>query len=77
MAYYIYYVSKDGNKMYLTSIGNENPLAGIGFQGNKDGTIPSAAGSTPTMEDAQKVIEYLYEAISGQPRNYQIEAVEE
>ena len=75
MAYYIYYVSKDGNKMYLTSIGNENPLAGIGFQGGYG--IPSAAGTTPTMEDAHKVIEYLKESMYGEPPEYLIEVVEE
>ncbi|MNC00087.1 hypothetical protein D3C76_705310 [compost metagenome] len=76
MSYYIYYVNKDGHKMYLTSIGNENPLAGIGFQGGH-GTIPSAAGTTPTVEDAEKVIEYLKEAICGRPEVYQYELVVE
>jgi hypothetical protein len=75
MSYYIYYVNKDGYKMYLTSIGNENPLAGIGFQGGH-GSIPSAAGTTPTIEDAQKIIEYLKEAMPGRSEEYLFEAAE-
>lgn len=73
MAYYIYYLDENGNKLYLTSIGNENPLAGIGFQGRGDGKIPSAAGTTPNIEDAEKIIEYLHEAISPPFSPYQYE----
>jgi hypothetical protein len=61
--------------MYLTSIGNENPLAGIGFQGGH-GSIPTAAGTTPTIEDAEKIIEYLKEAC-GRSEDYKYELVVE
>ncbi|WP_213732668.1 hypothetical protein [Citrobacter europaeus] len=61
---YLIYQIELGKKMYLTDLPeDENPLGGIGFQGSDDGTIPVAAVTCPTEEDAKKVIAYLREAI--------------
>ncbi len=61
---YLIYEKRDDSKLYLTELDDENnPLSGIGFQSSSDGTVPSAAGSCPTKEEALKVIAYLREAV--------------
>lgn len=58
--YTIYYMSQsfgETKKMYLVDLPNEdNWLSGIGFQSDK-----RAAGTRPTVEDAEKVIAWLKE----------------
>ncbi|EDW6579234.1 hypothetical protein J5L93_000287 [Salmonella enterica subsp. enterica serovar Mishmarhaemek] len=71
---YLIYEKRDDSKLYLTELDDENnPLSGIGFQSSSDGTVPSAAGSCPTKEDALKVIAYLLEAVGDGSEDYQIE----
>jgi hypothetical protein len=71
---YLIYEKRDDSKFYLTELDDENnPLSGIGFQSGSDGTVPSAAGSCPTKEDALKVIAYLREAVGDGSEDYQIE----
>lgn len=60
---YVIYKISDGKKTYLTDLGDDSPLGGIGFQGCKDGEIPDSAGLCPTVEDAQKVLAYLRASI--------------
>lgn len=60
---YVIYKISDGKKMYLTDLGGESPLGGIGFQSCEDGEIPDLAGSCPTVDDAEKVLAYLRESI--------------
>ncbi|EDQ3843959.1 hypothetical protein CM24_004622 [Salmonella enterica subsp. enterica] len=71
---YLIYEKRDDSKLYLTELDDENnPLSGIGFQSSSDGTVPSAAGSCPTKEEALKVIAYLREAVGDGSEDYQIE----
>lgn len=73
MSYAIFYTNEDGHKMWLTSLGNENPLAGIGFSGGHpqhnepDKSVPT----TPSIEDAEKIIAYLHEATGTKKTTYQ------
>jgi len=70
--YTIYYASKDsGKKMYLVDLPNdENWLSGIGFQSDK-----KAAGTCLARQDAEKLIIWLEDEISG--RAYEIEGEDE
>lgn len=71
---FLIYQNHIGSKLYLTELDDENnPLSGIGFQSSSDGTVPLAAGSCPTKEDAMKVIVYLREAIGDSDEDYHIE----
>lgn len=71
---FLIYRQECGSKMYLTDLpDDDNPLGGIWFQGGNDGSIPNAAGSCPTEEDANKVIAYLREAIGNGDEIYGIE----
>ncbi|WP_373203945.1 hypothetical protein [Citrobacter amalonaticus] len=71
---YLIYENRISGKLYLTELDDENnPLSGIGFQSGSDGTVPLAAGSCPTREDAMKVISYLREVIGDGSEDYQIE----
>ena len=68
MAYVIYKLDEQGDpcsRWYLTSLPNEeNPLSGIGYQGDRNG-VPEAAGTAPTEEDAKNLCEYLLTASYG------------
>lgn len=70
---YVIYQISDGKKMYLTDIGDDSPLGGIGFQSCTDGEIPDAAGTCPTREDATKVVAYLRQAIGTYRDHFGIE----
>ncbi|MBY0738157.1 hypothetical protein K5S02_07460 [Klebsiella sp. M581] len=70
--YLIYQVS-DGKKMYLTDLGDDSPMGGIGFQSCADGLVPDGAGTCPTREDAVKVISYLRAAIGTYRDHFGIE----
>lgn len=63
MSYLIYKMAPNGSdckRLYLTDIPDEgNWIGGIGYQGMADGSIPPAAGTAPTEEDAKKLCEYL------------------
>lgn len=75
MSEYLIYEQKMSGRMYLTDIPNDDdPIGGIGFRGSNDGSIPNAAGTCPTIEDAEKVIAYLHDAISGPRADYRFEA---
>lgn len=76
MIEYVIYEQTDTGRIYLTSLPNENnPLSGFGFQSVSDGTIPRAAGTCPTKEDAERVIEYLVQARTSGHREYGLEEV--
>lgn len=72
MEYCIYYNSQsfgETKKMFLVNLPDEdNWLSGIGYQSDK-----SAAGTCPTVEDAEKVIAWLKEDPSNK-QEYFIEA---
>lgn len=70
--YLIYQVSC-GKKMYLTDLGDDSPIGGIGFQSSGDGVVPDSAGTCPTHEDAVKVVAYLREAIGTYRDHFGIE----
>lgn len=70
MEYLIYKIS-EGRKQYLTNIPrSDDLLGGIGYQSLNSGGIPSAAGTAPTEQDAQKVCDYLREACGGEPEDH-------
>lgn len=76
--YYVYKLdSKDpSKKLYCTGIpADDNPLGGVGYQSMNDGTIPDAAATAPTEEDALKVAAYLQIAFYGASEKHYIEAV--
>lgn len=76
MSEYVIYEQTDTGRLYLTSLPNENnPLSGFGFQSVGDGSIPSAAGTCPTKEAAERVIEYLVQARMCGNREYGLEEV--
>lgn len=66
---YLIYKISEGVKTYLTDLGDDSPLGGIGFQGCGDSKVPSDAGTCPTREDANKVVLYLRQVI-GTYRDY-------
>lgn len=77
--FYVYKLDDEdpNKKWYCTGIpGDDNPLGGIGYQATTDGSIPYAAATAPTEEDALKVVAYLETAFYGEPEKHYIEAVQ-
>lgn len=76
MSEYVIYEQTETGRLYLTGLPNENnPFSGFGFQSVSDGSIPSAAGTCPSKEAAQRVIEYLVEARTCGNKEYGFEEV--
>lgn len=76
--YYVYKLDRKdpSKKYYCTGIpGDENPLGGIGYQSMNDKTIPDAAATAPSEEDALKVVAYLEVAFYGPSEKHYIEKV--